>query len=135
MNSFNYSCMRISFIMIILFRASIVSLGILKFRPYFRILARNSYKLSFKLFFLTDVSGYCESCNFWENSSLNLRHPFECILPTRESMRLEGCLKFRVHIEKENRGLHYNNIVFLPSKGPFSLLGVNVNEERENHPL
>lgn len=73
MNSFNYSCMRISFIMIILFRAPTGSLGILKFRPYFRILARNSYKLSFKLCFLTDVSSYCESSNFWENSNLNFR--------------------------------------------------------------
>ena len=31
--------------------------GVFKFRPYF---ASNSLKLSFKLFFLTDVGDYCE---------------------------------------------------------------------------
>ena len=98
MNSFNYSCMRISFIMIIFFRAPIVSFGIRKFRPYFRILARNSYKLSFKLFFLTDVSGYCESCIFWENSSLNFGHPFESHTPDSRKYATQRYLKFRVHV-------------------------------------
>ena len=60
--------------------------------------------------------------------------PSSRILPTRESMRLKGCLKFRVHIEEKTAG-YTTTVLFLPSKGPFSLLGVNVNDKRENYPL